>query len=497
MLIQILFLCVSFAETRSSQAKSPQHTQNAARRHSSSNEADSIAELADGVPAEYAADILIRVAESAKIASREKRIALLRKAFTQASRAQMPVQPAATPYSDIDTRSGYLAMAATAHLDRLSLQSHIVTSMLPIDPASARELLQQLEFPTLPPVSCEEPLTYNLSTFYRMLEEVEKNGFTERERRQGQHVALLVPYLTSVQSHAQITPIAELLRKVEMSPSELEQLAGLFADSISRLKGDTRSFTAERLGLGGYQFPEALVLLIKRLNAQQVQTGALLNAIRGYLTNNLNAVQCGETASEEKHDESVPDCVLRFNEELKQQLSNYQLLPIRKDELSNSKIGQRAKIMAFWNSPESKKLREDLRRLRFGNGNGELSQQERSTSHWNLLLIDFLTELASWDGTGDDETDVFNQKCILYSTLIQIVPSDTQATKVTEEFVDFLELNSAQMHSPAEWMFWVNILISGAKAPLRRQELIHAFLNSRDPALSLYARVELWDPRHL
>lgn len=497
LILSTLFLRVSFAETPPGQANNSRHRQQPKNRRSSDDGLNSIVDLADAVPPEYEADVLIRLAQSGKITSREKKLTWLRKAFNLAADAQLSVQPTPTPYSDTDTKSGYLAVAAHLHLDTLSLESRVVSAMLPIDSAGARELLEQIQFPTLQALGCEEPLTYDLSMFYQLLEEVENHGFTEKERLQGKDVTMLVPYLTSLQSHAQVQPIAQLLRNLKMSSSDLGRLVSLFADAISRLRGDPRSFAAERLGFLGYQFPESFVLLIKKLDAQHVPTSALLTAFREYLTNNLNAVQCGETADQEKSGEPLPGCVLLFNEQLSQQIRDDELSPINKEELRNSRVGPRATVLPFWSSVESKRLMEDLRKLRFGNGKRELSEMERATTQWNSRLIDFLTELEAWKPSDDDEIGFFDQKCILYSTLIQIIPNGAQATKAIDDFVDFLELNSVQRHSPSEWIFWVDRLLSGLRAPKDRQELIQAFANSGDSTLNLYARLELWDPRHL
>jgi hypothetical protein len=85
-----------------------------------------------------------------------------------------------------------------------------------------------------------------------------------------------------------------------------------------------------------------------------------------------------------------PDAVVAFNQQLQLQLEEAQLTPISNEELMNLKIGARAFLIPYWGSPDSKRLMMDLRKLRFGNGNAQLSEKQRATPDWNAQLIDFL-----------------------------------------------------------------------------------------------------------
>ncbi len=107
-------------------------------------ELESIVGMAAGIPAEFGADVLIRLAQSNKITQRSLKIKLLTRAFYLAESAQQPVRRAALAGTLVDTRSGYLDRAFDLALDTLSLQSRTVGAMVPLDPQNARKLFSEM-----------------------------------------------------------------------------------------------------------------------------------------------------------------------------------------------------------------------------------------------------------------------------------------------------------------------------------------------------------------
>src|SRR5579864_2469886 len=71
----------------------------------------SIVELAHSAPPEFAADALLRVVESGKVAGRNTRRDLADQAFRLAGSAKFPVRMRGVTGSTVDTRSGYLSKA--------------------------------------------------------------------------------------------------------------------------------------------------------------------------------------------------------------------------------------------------------------------------------------------------------------------------------------------------------------------------------------------------
>ena len=91
----------------------------------------SIDDLASIAPPEFAADALLRIVESGKLADRNARRELAERAFELAAAAKFPVRMTAVPGATTDMESGSLSRAYALKLDVLSLQSRAVRDMYP------------------------------------------------------------------------------------------------------------------------------------------------------------------------------------------------------------------------------------------------------------------------------------------------------------------------------------------------------------------------------
>jgi hypothetical protein len=440
---------------------------------------------------------MIRLAESGKVPSRAAKLDLLTRAFYLAATVEQPIKRAGIPPFLSDTRSGHLAISfRLLNLDRLSLEARVVSDMLPIDSAKARELFEQIRFPTLAPLACEEPLTYDPTLFYETLGRVVREGFTAKDKLKGRHVDLLMPYVSALQSHAQVRPAAQLLISADLTPTELAQLSDLFAGALSQLRGDEQSFAAAAAVPGQYNVSNSVANVITVLDRKGLESIALLKALRQYLVSNFGNIRCAETVGEEAKKDSLPEAVKTFNQQFRAALQRAQIPLIREDELKVARIGSKFEDREFWQSAASNRLLTDVKWLRFGEGEEPLTSAAKSTSDWSAQLTDFLTELEAWSPEGETAADYFVQKSILYEGLIDVIPNGPDRSKAIDSFVGFLEQNAVQTTSPIEWFLPVNQLLSGARAVDDREEVIRAFLNSRDSVLNLYARLERWDPRN-
>jgi hypothetical protein len=440
---------------------------------------------------------MIRLAESGKVPNRATKLDLLARAFYLAATVEQPIKRAGIPPFHSDTRSGHLAISfRLLNLDRLSLQSRAVSDMLPLDSAKARDLFEQIRFPTLAPLACEEPLAYDPTLFYETLGKVARDGFSAKDKLKGHHVDLLMPYVSALQSHAQVRPAAQLLVSADLTPTERAQLSDLFAGALSQLRGDERSFAAAAAVPGEYNVSTSVANVITMLDRKGLESIALLKALRQYLVSNFGNIRCAETVGEEAKKDSLPEAVKTFNQQCRAALQRAQIPLIREDELKGARIGSKFEDRAFWQSAASDRLLTDVKRLRFGDGDEPLTTVARSTPAWSAEFTDFLTELEAWNPDSEAAADYFVQKSILYEGLIDLIPNGPDRSKVIDSFVGFLEQNAVPTTSPIEWFLPANLLLSGAWAADDKEEVIQAFLNSRDSVLSLYARLERWDPRN-
>lgn len=106
-------------------------------------------DTASGLPPEFAADILLRLAESGAIGDREALSELLRTALNSAPLAQEPLPLRALPGSQVDTDAGYRSRAFQAGLDSMSLRLRALTQIARDDPGEALTLYLETRLPRL------------------------------------------------------------------------------------------------------------------------------------------------------------------------------------------------------------------------------------------------------------------------------------------------------------------------------------------------------------
>jgi hypothetical protein len=455
-------------------------------------ELQAITDMAVAVPPEFGADVLMRLVESGRITDRALKISLLDEAFALADSAEQPISREPVVGTDMDTVSGYLANAFFLGLDRLSLRSRAVDDMLPLDRARARSLFDEIGFPILMPLGCEYALAYDPRSFYEALDRMARNGFTSQEKLQGHEISLLARYVSGVRSHSQVAPVARLLGSLELSPTELGELASLFANALKQLRGDERSFAAATSRSGNNGLVGSLAGLIVRLDAKGVQSSPLLGSVREYLVANFGGLRCSGTMGRQAGRESLPETVGEFNRQFREALRVGQLSPINTDEIKDVRISPEAVDDAAWQSAEAKRIAAGFRRLRVGDGQGPFGATEKMTTMWSAQLTGFLNELESWNGGGEPEEVFFHEKSIVYEVLIDLIPSSRERSTALESFVRFLEQN--YLHpSRIEWFWHARRLLDGYKGADDQPEVLLGFLNSRDSVLSLYARMEVWE----
>lgn len=204
----------------------------------------SIVDLAGAAPPEFAADALLRVVESNKIPKRDTKRDLVEQAFRLAAMAKFQIRMHGVAGTLVDTRSGYLSRAYDLKLDALSLQSRAVRDMLPIDSAKARELFQEIPRPALPPLTCYDPLFYDVSDFYQTLGAVVQSAFTPQERKKEEDLNFLLDYMGQVSSPAQLAPVARLIKSASVSSQQRDILWTKFYGLLESMQPDGRSFSA-------------------------------------------------------------------------------------------------------------------------------------------------------------------------------------------------------------------------------------------------------------
>lgn len=405
----------------------------------------SIVELAQSAPPEFASDALLRVVESGKIADKNARRDLLEQAFRLAGSARFPVRMRGVPGSTLDTRTGNLSQAYDLKLDAISLQSRAVRDLLPLDPAKARELFQNIPRPALAPLNCDDALVYDVSDFYQTMGAVANSAFTQKEREKEENVDFLLDYLGQAGSPAQLAPLARLIRGVNVTAAQREILWNRFNGLLEGVQADDRSFTASLGDLTQLAGPEMQASFEKYR-------------------------QKGATC---KDDVGPPVLV--------------------NGDAAAPKANTTPKIERYWQSPEAQRLLVDANKLRFGSTGKPLSDADRSTHEWQQELTDFLSELADWTPSQEkSEADFYHQKCVVFEALIELIPPGTQRDRTAQAYVDFIGNSNLQQQSPVEWFMHAHSMLERVRSTSNGEpaKLLDAFQSSGNAVLALYTAIE-------
>jgi hypothetical protein len=385
----------------------------------------------DAAP-EFAADALLRIVESGRVADRQTALDLIEQAFTVAANAhfRVPMRAVGRSRDTFDTRAGSLGKAYSLKLDVASLQSRAVIAMLRLDPVRGREMFQGMAAPELPPLSCEDALVYDASPFYAALGAVAQGGFNAKERARQDHVALLLQYAAGVHAPAQIAPMLAAAKQAGLTPAQFDAVALKVGGQMEAMAGDARSFAATLDDVSG------------------AMPASLAASFQKYLEKNQGAA-CKEGS---------------------------------------------AKTEYYWQSEPAERLMDGARKLRFGDGSAKvLSDADRARSEWKQQLADFEKDLAGWQPSSEkSEMDYYQQKCVVYQALVELIPAGPERDRALQEFVAFVNGSSLAAQSPAEWFVPVTAMLERVRNTNggEPRKMLAALLAGGHPALALYASVE-------
>lgn len=451
---------------------------------------------ARSVPAEFASDALIRIAESNKIKAQMQRRELLEEAFWLASSAQRPIRRVALPGSLVDTQSGYLSLAYARKLDTLSLQLRAVKAMLAVDKPKARQLFTEIPKLQLQPLSCADTLVYDVSDFYATLDSIAQTAFSNEEKEQNKHIYFVQSYVDGMISPVQIGPAAKVVLSVgKDSPAQLSQLVRAFNMALGKISGDDRSFSFSISdGSGGRGITE----LVAACRQQGVPTDDLLKAAREYFVRHLSGSRCADNVDAKDRNFSDPNYIDHFNSLLLEADPGKKTLTlITVDDMRPSTIKESAEEYLYWRSPEAQRFLLRIKKLRFGLGTTVLTAEQKKDADWQLSLREMLNDLTDWDGTKEkSEADFFHQKSILFEGLLGIVPSGPERDSVLNAFISFLNKPHIQQDSRIDWFLHVDGLIKATRSftEPERSKILKTLKGSGDLMLQLYANLENLPP---
>lgn len=439
-------------------------------------------------PPEFATDLLIGVAESARVTEPDWKKELIEEAFRMAAdcQYQMP-QRSVGPYP-VDTRAGYLGEAFRLKLDALSLRCRAVESMLRLDKAKAVQLFGEIGNLKFPPVNCDGGLVYEVSDFYKTAGKLFREAFSGKEKQRREHIRFLESLIDDISSPVQIPPAANLVRSLEMSREQRERLVSALASRITKLSGDDRSFSSSI-----YSVDDEMARLLHTCDEQGVSTIELTRSLRSYYIKHFSADRCSDTLRSTGDTGKVPHEVSQFNKRIKA-LTEKNVSEIEPDDLKPSKIEGKVNVHFYWRSPRAQKLMHSFKQLKFGSGRKPLTKSEIDSVEWRAGFSEFFKGLLAWDKNDEDSVeDYFHQKCNLFEGLMNIPLGAFEKDEVIREFVSFLWRFDLKSLSRIEWFWHAKNLLpralgqQGGEGGANRRAVLESSNN-----LVLYLYAEAW-----
>ncbi len=401
-----------------------------------------IVDLANGAGPEFAADALLRAVESGKIEDKPSRQALIAQAFFAAANARERIPRKVIKGAGIDTEAGMMSEAYDLHLDALSLQSRAVRLMLASDPKAARQMYLDMARPSVPALTCDDALTYEVAVYFDALTGVLDKSFTAAERAKEEHVNFALDYLGGIASPSQLAPALRMVAvSTAFNAAQRDLLMNRLGGILESMQPDSRSFEAARQAIEAAMSP-ALQPAWEKLK-RRMASGA----------------QCGQP--DPRAAQTVPPASAQPAENM-------------------------PKPLPLWQSPESKAIIEAAKKVRFGDSN-------HTTPDWQDAFALLLDKIAAWQ-PSDAETPAmyYHERCTLYEGLIDVAATGAQRQRLLEDFIGFIAASGLQRDSPAEWFFHVPLMLrhipdsGGAEG----RKALDAFIHSGNPSLTLYATLE-------
>ena len=313
---------------------------------------------------------------------------------------------------------------------------------LPIDSAKARELFQEIPRPALPPLTCYDPLFYDVSDFYQTLGAVVQSAFTPQERKKEEDLNFLLDYMGQVSSPAQLAPVARLIKSANVSSQQRDILWTKFYGLLESMQPDGRSFSAALDDIKSEIIPRAEASFEK---FKQSSKGC--------------------------RDDARPGVTL---------------------DLSQGPVhaGKTPEVEHYWESPQAKQLLEGIQKLRFTSDGKLIAESARASQEWQDKLTDFLSQLADWTSSQEkSEADYYHEKCVVYEALVELIPPGAQRDKTLQAYLDFISNSNLQRESPLDWFMHANWMLERVSNSSNGEpaKLLSAFERSGNAVLVLYA----------
>lgn len=219
--------------------------------------------LARSLPAEFAVDVMIRVAELPALRRLKFRRQLLEDAFVLAGRVSESVPRRTLPSIDPNSEEAVLGRAFQLGLDALTLRTRVVAAL------GDAAYLERLPTMAATATTCDERLIPDPTPYWKLLARLDLAPSGE------------------LHSVAEVPSIVEMIMSRKWPAAELERITAWLLLGMERLGGDDRAFT---VSLG--QVAPALERLAIFRTQNGLEARSVIEGIGRYWVKHLDAPRC-------------------------------------------------------------------------------------------------------------------------------------------------------------------------------------------------------------
>ena len=428
---------------------------------------------AAGLPPELAADALIRIAASPRVADITWKRELLTEAFFHAYGARDGYRRSTPQSIPPDTRQGAQIFAYATSLNRVSLQVRAAQLMAYVDPPRARELFEWIDL-DLAPAICDDVLAPAVDEYYSALSLLARTTFGDDRTAALRFFEL---FLWRARLPSEIPAVARALIRFQPTSGEAAYLESVFGFMLETGSIDPRGFSTSAFDIVSRSADLANAYL-----RYGIRPYFMLESLRSYLITQIKGPRCGDSVSE-----SMTPAA--FNAALARTGMDQDIRPIDGDQLLPSRTLAAAKLDPYWQSGQALQLRQAAIDLR-GTGAAPYPLRIRQTEEWLQQAERLLVDVEEWLGHGErTDRDYFFQKSALYLALLDLVPATKLRARTIESFVDFLRKKDDDNTNEPLWFAFLNRLLELSRGN-DRPEILRAFDNAHNPSMAVYAQLE-------
>jgi hypothetical protein len=397
----------------------------------------------------------------------------------------------------------FISYADEKNIDKLSLQLRVINEVLKYDKTQAKLLFNQIALDlNIPALNCEDRLVFNVQDFYSSIEKFAVTSFNQEQIKQGERLIFLSPFFENIKSPVQIKPLLKILSKIDLTENEFVFLVSSISASIKQISDDDRAFSYT---LNYDNATLDIENVIKKLPEDDTLKSELVNSYRNYLVKNLSGNRCRDSVDFEQ-------MLFRISikAEKKEQLSSIEEIfknfpineankilfranPIKYEEIKPFKTLDYKFPTNYLSQGKWAELNNEIEDLEFWKSNEKTTEENKNKVEWQEKFAETLDLIAGSEKLeGEDEFDEFNQKCMLYSKMLQIAYPATLKESTAKYFLALLEKKQFKVISPSEWLYQFDAFfseVSELKSP-DKTKINQLIENSKDQTITAYLNLK-------